>query len=86
MNPQVVDQLLRSGDVTSGRPEALGEGSHHNVDVTGVEAEVVDEATTSRADGSDLCPNKDENPGGYFKLIMSIIYCRIPLTEMSRSE
>ena len=43
-----------SGDVATGRPEALGERSHEDVDVLGVEAEVVDDAATSGPHGAYL--------------------------------
>ena len=54
MNPQVVDQLLRSGDVAPGSCEALGERSHQDVDVARVEAEVIDQSSAPWTDCSDL--------------------------------
>jgi hypothetical protein len=48
------NDLFASGDVTSGRSEALGEGPHEDVDVPRIEAEVVDDPATPRAHCSDL--------------------------------
>lgn len=54
MNPQVVDQLLRSADVAAGSCEALGERSHQDVDVARFQPEVINQPTAPRPDGSDL--------------------------------
>ena len=49
--PEVVDQRLGAADVAPGRAEALGEGAHHDVNVLGIEAEVVDDPTAPRSHG-----------------------------------
>ena len=54
MRQMFESHLFASGDVATGRPEALGEGSHENVNVLGVEAEVVDNAAAFGAHGANL--------------------------------
>lgn len=44
---------LSPADVTPRGAEALGERSHHDVDVCGVEVEVVDHAPTARTQSTD---------------------------------
>ncbi len=54
VDSEEVDEGLCSGDVTSSWSEALGEGSHHDVDVARIHLEVVNNAATSRAHCTDL--------------------------------
>ena len=54
MNPQVIDELFGSSDVSAGRSEALRERSHQNVDVFWVHLVVVDNPATSWTHSTDL--------------------------------
>lgn len=59
MRQMFESHLFASGDVATGRPEALGEGSHEDIDILGVESVVIDNTSAFGTHGANLKPTKE---------------------------